>query len=278
MSGILRVFPSRTRATPDDVRACVGFPTPANLAMEPEAIHISVTFSWDLPQAEILAEAWRKVAPVSMGGPALGHAGADFTPGLYLKSGYIITSRGCPNRCWFCSVWKREGSEVRELPIAQGWNVLDDNLLSCSETHVRAVFAMLRAQSHKAEFTGGFEAARLQPWHVELLAELKPKQVFFAYDTVDDLEPLREAGKLLRKAELIKPTSHMARCYVLIGYPKDTLDAAEQRLSETVKLGFMPMAMLWRGPKSTSKHRGWQKFQRVWANPILLARKMAEFT
>ena len=75
-------------------------------------------------------------------------------PGLYLKHGYTITSRGCHNNCWFCSVPKREGA-LRELPINDGWNILDDNLLACSENHIRAVFEMLKRQKHKPEFTGG---------------------------------------------------------------------------------------------------------------------------
>ena len=60
-------------------------------------------------------------------GPATGMCGEAFTPGLYLKHGYTITSRGCHNHCWFCSVPKREGT-LRELPITDGWNILDDNV------------------------------------------------------------------------------------------------------------------------------------------------------
>jgi hypothetical protein len=38
--------------------------------------------------------------------------------------------------------------------------------------------------------------------------------------------------------------SHLMRVYVLIGYPKDTFAAAEQRLRQMVAIGFTPMAML----------------------------------
>ena len=34
-------------------------------------------------------------------------------------------SHGCHNHCWFCSVPKLEGS-LRELPISDGWILLDD--------------------------------------------------------------------------------------------------------------------------------------------------------
>jgi hypothetical protein len=66
---------------------------------------------------------------VKIGGVAYGDRGAEFVSGKYIKSGYVFASRGCPRRCWFCSVWKRD-PVPRLLPIVDGWNVLDDNLLA----------------------------------------------------------------------------------------------------------------------------------------------------
>jgi hypothetical protein len=43
----------------------------------------------------------------------------------------------------------------------------------------------------------GLEAARLRDWHVEILIDIRPKQMFFAYDTEDDYEPLVEAWRML---------------------------------------------------------------------------------
>ena len=99
---IARVFPRRTNATPDDALA---FTTPPpKILPDIDEVHISVAFTYDIPKAEQLAEAWHKTGlPVKMGGPAFNEAGGDFIPGLYMKKGYVITSRGCPNRCWFCS-------------------------------------------------------------------------------------------------------------------------------------------------------------------------------
>lgn len=267
---IIRVFPRRTRATPTDPLAYVG---PPDLFGEADEVHVSVTFSWDLPDAERLARAWEVVARVKLGGPATGLAGGEFVPGRYLREGYVITSRGCPNRCWFCGVWRREGQGVRELPIRDGWNVLDDNLLACRPDHVRAVFAMLKRQPWRAEFTGGLEAARLQDWHAQGLRELRPKQVFFAYDTAEDREPLYEAGRQLRAAGFTT-ASHVLRAYVLIGYPRDSMEAAEWRLRETIDAGFMPMAMLYRDSNGR-RDLAWMRFQKQWARPVLIARNTA---
>jgi hypothetical protein len=260
---IARVFPRKTKASPVDELAF--FDVPGMFPPEVDAVHVSVAFTWDRERAEFLAGQWRRVAPVEIGGPALGRAGGEFVPGRYLRPGYVITSRGCPNRCWFCSVWRREG-EIRELAIADGWNVLDDNLLACREEHIRAVFAMLKRQPRRAEFTGGLEAMRLKWWHVDLLTDLRPNRIFLAWDTDDDEEPLRQAAYMLRSRGF---TSHHLRCYVLIGYPRDSIGDAEKRLRTCVDLGLDPMAMLWRENDGRARFEHWKRFQRQWVRPAL---------
>ncbi len=267
---IIRVFPRRTKATPTDSLAYVGVP---DMWAEADEIHISATFTWDLEHAEWLKKQWRHVAPTTIGGPATGARGEDFEPGRYLAPGYVITSRGCPNRCWFCSVWRREG-EVRELPIRDGHNVLDDNLLACSDDHIRAVFAMLRRQGHRPEFTGGLEAARLRPWMAEELRGLRPRSVFFANDGPGGLDALRATGEMLWSAGFTK-ASHVVRSYVLCGYRRDTIANAEQRMRETAEAGFFPMAMLYRPENGKTPTADWRRFARRWARPALTASVLA---
>lgn len=270
MSGrrIIRVFPRRTRATPVD--ELVRVDAPPGLFDECDEVHVSCSFTWDRPRAEWLARQWEHVAPVHVGGPAYGDRGGEFVPGRYLRNGYVITSRGCPNCCWFCDAWRREGREVRELPVRDGWNVLDSNLLACSDGHIRAVVAMLSRQGHRAEFTGGLEAARLRPWHAELLAGLTPRPaVWLAYDTRDDREPLAAAADLLRRHGWT-PESHRLRCYVLCGYPGDSFAAAEERLMFALSCGCMPMAMVHRDGVEP-RDDDWTRWQRAWARPALIA-------
>jgi hypothetical protein len=264
---VIRVFPRKTKATPDDEDVRIN--CSPGLFDEADEVHVSVTFTWDLPRAEWLFDQWAHVAPIQMGGPATGERGDDFMPGMYLKKGYVITSRGCPNHCWFCSVPKREG-DIRWLPVTDGWNVLDDNLLACTPEHLLLVFEMLKRQTHPIEFTGGLEAARLTPWIAKALYDLHPKQMFFAYDTLNDLEPLQQAGRYLQDAGFaIHPKSHALRCFVLCGYRGDSLGHAEYRMKKTMQAGFTPMAMLWKD-ETGKQDKGWRKFQREWARPAII--------
>lgn len=266
----LRLFPRRTKATPNDENVRVG--ALPGWFDEADEILLSVAFSWDIPLARMLEKAWDNVAPVRVGGPAFSDEGGDYVPGKFLREGYVITSRGCPECCSFCDVWRREG-EIRELPIREGWNLLDNNILACSEAHQKAVFEMLSRQTHRVELTGGLQASRLKKWHLEALKTIRPKQMFFAYDEPGDLEPLREAGKLLLDFGGWTISSHALRAYVLCGYPGDTLSAAEKRMLETMDAGFMPMAMAWRDGRGELRSE-WSKFQRAWARPAIMGKRM----
>jgi hypothetical protein len=85
---------------------------------------------------------------------------------------------------------------------------------------------------------------------------------------------IREAG--------FPPRSHLLRCYVLVGYPKDTLALAEARLKQMLSVGFTPMAMLWRPERSSqakwAPDERWRAFQRRWARPRIIYARPAPKT
>ena len=273
MKNIIRVFPRRTNATPIDDMAFIG--DPGLFRPDAEEVHISVTFTYDIPEAERLYKAWNEFYPgiVKIGGPAFGKPSGEFIPGMYIKKGLVMTSRGCNNKCWFCSVWKREGG-IRELPITEGWNVMDDNILACSDQHVKSVFAMLKEQKkagNQIRFTGGLEARILKPWHAAELYKLKPQYMYFAYDTPDDYEPLRAVSAMMPWAM----NHYKSKCYCLIGFPNDSMEAAEKRLYQVLKLGIMPYAMLWKN-ENGDEDKTWRKFQREWILPQIIRTKIKE--
>jgi hypothetical protein len=82
-----------------------------------------------------------------------------------------------------------------------------------------------------------------------------------AYAFVGEPE-LEEPERLFRAAEY--GTRNILRCYVLVGYPGDTFQGAEQRLRTVTRLGICPMAMLYKD-KSGITTQEWRRFQRMWA-------------
>lgn len=142
----------------------------------------------------------------------------------------------------------------------------DDNLLACPEDHVRSVFTMLAKQPHPAIFSGGLEAKLLEDWHIDLLASARVNAAWFAYDTESDKEPLWEAGKRLATAGM--KAERPLRCYVLVGFPGDSMGKAEARLRFAYRCGFWPFAMLYRD-ESGQRSPEWAAFQRLWARPAI---------
>ena len=269
---ILRVFPRRTKATPDDELSWVG--DPGLFPVECDEVHISVAFTYDRREACRLLLAYRELYPVvKIGGPGMGDAGGDFILGQYLKPGYVITSRGCPNKCWFCYAWKREGG-IKELPIMEGWNVQDNNLLACSEKHICGVLQMLREQKRRPVFGGGFEAKRVTQDIANEVASLNPAQIFTAFDNPADIDSLWESARYWKAAGLKRDKLY---CYVLIGWPKDNQAEAERRLRVAWDAGYIPFAMLYRDDAGLVD-TAWKQFQRSWARPAIIKAMMKAVT
>lgn len=267
MNKIARVFPSKTTYSPDDDLAFFEGPG----LFPPDGISkamVSCTFTWDKPRAEQLAKEWERVCPVELSGPAYDNPGCEFSPGMFLKSGMVLTSRGCSHKCSFCFVPEREGG-IRTLEIKQGNRLLDSNILACPEDHVRAVFDMLSSQKGKIGLHGGFDTRLIQDWHIDLLEGIRPKveRLYIAFD--NDTKSSRE--RVIRAIKLIRNGAGLSlgqlRCFVLVGYKDDSISKAEERCEWVLNHGAVPFASYFRPPDEMSgkKPKEWQDLVSRWA-------------
>jgi hypothetical protein len=271
---IARVFPRRTSATPDDELAFIGDP-PLFLPNVDE-VHVSCTFTWDVNEANRLHRAWQAQGyKVRIGGPAFGSPAGEFTPGLYLKEGLTMTSRGCIRRCPFCFVPQREG-RLRLLPIQPGWDIMDNNLLACPREHVEAVLDMLELQPKAARFTGGIDARLCQEWFAARLGGRRVQILYTAFDHPSARPHVERAVAMLRSAGL---TQRQVGCYVLVGDEGDTLAAAEERLEWVFRTGGTPFAMYYRPAEDrrTSIPQEWSRFVRRWNRPAIIFSAHADY-
>jgi hypothetical protein len=224
-------------------------------------VFISVTFTWHKGAAELLRQEWADhYRSVYVGGPAYdGGAGGAFTPGLFLKTGCTITSRGCVKSCGWCV---ERNNPLRELDITPGWIVQDSNLLACSESHIRAVFDMLRAQGRRIYFNGGLDKHFLRPWHRTLFDSIPIGELWFACDQAADLPALDRAAGILEGIPLRK-----RRCYTMIGYDSETPEEAERRIQAVFDLGFMPFCQLYQPDETRVYSEEWRRVRRKWSRP-----------
>jgi hypothetical protein len=257
---MIRVFPRQTKWTPTDELAFIGDPPLFRPKEQP--VRISITFTWDIPEGKRLYESWKKYyQDVQIGGPAFDDRGDNFIPGLFLKPGVTITSRGCPRRCPWCFVPKREGT-IRELPICDGWIIQDNNLLACSDEHIEATMTMLRRQKRAAIFSGGLDPRLFNDWHRKLLDSIRFHELWFSCDHPNHFSLLKQTAKILDGI----PTSKW-RAYVMIGYDGESISVAEKRLSQVYELGFLPFAQLYQGKNKIIYNKEWRNLNRKWSRP-----------
>ena len=271
----IRVFPRRTNATPTDQMAFVGYPPLPYMRPESERVFVSCTFTWDKKLAKRLATAWNDYYPIVMvGGPAFSDPGGDFVPGRFLSDGYVITSRGCPGKCKGCFVPSREG-KIRLLPITDGWLLHDNNILACPDEHIADVWTMLEAQPHRPQFSGGIESARVTDAVASEFVRIRTEQLFLAYDRPGQRAITALAIDRLRAAGL---SQRAVRCYILVGFNGDTVEAAAERLQYTFDAGAVPYAMYYQPEHSRRKIPDvWHPLVRKWRRAAAMFAKDAPY-
>ncbi len=258
---MIRIFPRKTKWTPTDKLSFIGDPPLFRPPDQP--VRISCAFTWDKKEAERLALAWKEYyLDVLLGGPAYDSQGGEFNPGVYIKEGVTITSRGCPRKCPWCFVPIREGG-IRELEIKPGWILQDNNILACSKSHILRVFEMLKMQNRGISFNGGLDCQILRWWHVELLQTIKIKEIWF---TCDDLVGLSYLINIQPMFTWLPESKR--RCYAMIGYRKEMIKEAEYRLINIYRLGFLPFAQLYRDAEGGPEYsKEWKDLARKWSRP-----------
>jgi len=253
---------------PNDVDAYFGYPdlfTPHY-----DEVHVSCQFTWDIKKAKDLLVAWRNHGDVvKIGGVAIdGESDRPFVPGMYIKSGVTITTRGCPNkkfnRCPFCRVHDK----FIEFDIFPSGNIVqDNNFMAVSQIGWDRRMEML-SYERNIEFKGGLDKYLITPRRAKDLRSLSIKRLWLACDQPQGIEPLRKAVEILLKAGF---TRNHLYCYVLIGN-----DERENihRLKEVWRIGCMPFAQLFRNAEDSIKYsRSWKRFQRRWAKPQIIRKR-----
>lgn len=136
-----------------------------------------------------------------------------------------FTSRGCINRCSFCTVPKIEGDlvELDEWPIRP--LICDNNFLATSRKHFDRVIDRLKCAGFPTvDFNQGLDARLFEDYHARRLRELKGIKVRFAFDNAGQETIVVDAVRRARRHGLNDIT-----VYVLVGF-EDTPEDAIYRL------------------------------------------------
>lgn len=157
----------------------------------------------------------------------------------------LITSRGCPFTCAFCSVHLSMGKNIRFRSaknvveeIEKYWalgvrdfNIEDDNF-SLDIRRVEKIFIILEKKGIKASFrlSNGIIASNITNKSMQIFARAGVKKLFFGLETTSD-QRLRKLGKNHASLKTVKKAICLAERYhiqagvsLIMGFPNQSLD------------------------------------------------------
>lgn len=158
---------------------------------------------------------------------------------------FVFTTRGCPNKCAYCSVWRIEP----EIWVNPNWKehidkekpfvmISDNNLSAQPMSHIEDICQYLIDNNKSVVFDNGFDCKHITPELAKLMGKLKfgRNGMRLAFDRIEEDGMFQKAVQLLIDSGVSK-SNIMA--YALFNFT-DTPQEADYRMRECVKLGIRP--------------------------------------
>ena len=202
--------------------------------------------------------------------------------GEWRNFSYIFTTRGCPNKCGFCAVWRMEATRKvlnwkSQVNIAQpNIMICDNNLSSWPLDHIKDVTDFIKKYELAAMFDGGFDCKYV----TDDLARLFKGMKFCKSGMRTGFDRIEEDGTFQRAVETLKKYVSRASMlsYVLYNF-NDAPKEADYRMRECNRLNvrpypqrYVPLKTLNREEHYVGKH--WtdnlaKAFRNFWITPRL---------
>ena len=194
-----------------------------------------------------------------------------------VKEAYGYLTRGCPRGCNFCIVAEKEGRKSYKVAdLNEFWNgqkvikLLDPNLLACKE-HLELIQQLIDSNAY-IDITQGLDARLLNTKNIELLKQLKIKQVHFAWDNYKDKDII--VPKLTAFKKATGWDKRKMAVYVLTNF-NSTHQEDLERIYTLRELGYYPYIMIYEKGKLPKGHKT-LKVQR-WVNNRMIFNTVEKF-
>ena len=193
------------------------------------------------------------------------------------NTAYGFLTRGCPRGCEFCIVGKKEGLCANKVAdLSEFWNgqknivLLDPNMFACVDW--RDLSQQLIASRAWIDFSQGCDIRLMTEEKVEMLKQMKIKQVHFAWDKYEDRDRVLPKFKMFK--EITGWDKRKLPVYVLVNFDT-TLQQDLERIYTLRELGYWPYVMIYEKEKLPKGHI-LRKLQR-WVNMRAVFEKIRDF-
>ena len=161
------------------------------------------------------------------------------------KFSFVFTSRGCPNKCGYCAVWRIEPKQwinptwQDHIDMNKPYVMISDNNLSAlDDSHIDNVIKFMVDNKKSVVFDNGFDCKHISSDMAKSLARLKFTRhgMRLAFDRIEEDGIFQDAVEKLKSAGV--PKSQIM-AYTLFNF-NDTPQEADYRMRQCVKLGIRP--------------------------------------
>ncbi len=203
--------------------------------------------------------------------------------GFFKDAGTIFTTRGCPNKCGYCMVWRMEP----KFYVVDNWEkqfnidrevilVSDNNILSVPLKHLDKFVRVVIKNKKKILFNNGLEVKLINKEKAKLLSKIdytgqgRPG-LRLGFDRIKEEEDYRKGVELLLKYMPDNKFKDRSMSYILFGF-NDTPQDAFYRASTAWKYKSHPYLMQYRALNQLQK--GEIVIGKYWTRNLLRAFKL----
>lgn len=171
---------------------------------------------------------------------------------------FTFTSRGCPNNCAYCAVWRIEPKQWINprwadcIVVHKRYAMISDNNLSAQPMeHIHSVIDHLVDNNLRAVFDNGFDCKHVDDEFAQALSRVKYTRsgLRLAFDRIEEDGVFQQAVNRIKDAGAPK-SAIMA--YILFNF-KDKPKDAYYRLSTCVNLGIRPYPQMFTPLNKTNR-------------------------
>lgn len=178
------------------------------------------------------------------------------------NTAYGFLTRGCPRKCAFCIVSKKEGRKSKKVSdLRQFWDgqkeikLLDPNLLACTE-RLELLDQLIKSKAW-VDFTQGLDIRLMTDDCIDKFKQIKTKMIHFAWDGEKDSDTIIK--NLMHFKQATNIDMRKARIYVLVNFDT-SFEYDLERIYKINEHGYDPYVMIYEKESCDKKYNHLQRW------------------